>query len=608
MIRHLLLLVVSLLVACSDPAPGVDRSDGGRPEDAATPDSATDSPADWAVAPPPEATPEVECPAIQEPATSPVDPSEIVCTQGRSEHCTPRVGGDGVHVCDGYGQWGPCLSTTLQIVRDNETGMWRHGAPMVLPPRLIAPLSARRVTSRRPTLRWSLPEGITRARVELCDDRACARRILQTEVSGSAWRPGEVLRPGVVFWRVLGVRSDGEVAWTSATWEFNVGYRDTPVDTISRTLKDFNGDGFDDAVVDVGVLLGSRQGARAQPLRMPGDNIWYTVGDVNGDGFADLLTSAFGYHEVGWLSRGPDSTGDGRVRVFLGNPGCPFQRERHVFQVASTPFVGFGSAMAVGDFNGDGFDDLVVAFQGGIAVFAGGPDGLTREPMDVILVDPGEGHFFLDDQVMRFAGDIDRDGYADLALLAMPVPTGPSLLQVYFGNPEGRLGARVQSVAGTQNGEFAASLAGADFTGDGFSDLIVGAYNSFHLFVGSAEGIRHERFQLTPLEWHGQLPRPETAAVPGDINGDGLIDPIISREFIYRSLGIGGIPAAPALITGYYFVSIPGDMDADGYDDLLGNSVDPRNDPTVFVRGGSFEPGLPARAWAGVSLFVPLND
>ena len=129
----------------------------------------------------------------------------------------------------------PDLREGLQACHDE--GSWRACVCEPAPPPSTAtgplqlwPLSGTRVTSLRPTLRWVLPPAVTRARVELCDDRPCTRIVQRAEVNGTAWRPAMPLRSGVVFWRVSGLREDGVVAWTSATWEFRVGHRDTPTD------------------------------------------------------------------------------------------------------------------------------------------------------------------------------------------------------------------------------------------------------------------------------------------------------------------------------------------------------------------------------------------
>ncbi len=83
--------------------------------------------------------------------------------------------------------------------------MWQDGAvaavsaapvPWIGRPRLLAPQSGSRATSTRPTLRWLLPAGLTRARVELCADRACGRTLQQPEVTGQTWRAAARARAG----------------------------------------------------------------------------------------------------------------------------------------------------------------------------------------------------------------------------------------------------------------------------------------------------------------------------------------------------------------------------------------------------------------------------
>lgn len=218
------------------------------------------------------------------------------------------------------------------------------------------------------------------------------------------------LTHGVVFWHVSGLRDDGSVGWTSATWEFGVGYRDTPTDTIGRALKDFNGDGFDDAVVARalssrwGVLLGARSGGRSAPTI-----IWefadrYAVGDVNGDGHADLLSSWPNKEGIGW---GPGAGFSGhrwRRAGVAGRTRVPVSA--HAEGPAGLPLnvsVGFGDAIASADFDGDGYDDFVAMFQFGLALYTGGPEGLSRDPVDLVDVDATPLIFSASGPAMRFA-------------------------------------------------------------------------------------------------------------------------------------------------------------------------------------------------------------
>jgi len=244
----------------------------------------------------------------------PRDSDAPPCTPANAALCACHGGAEGLQVCQDDGRWAACQCT-------------QRVPPTPHPPRLVAPIHARMMSSQRPTLRWALPAGVTRARVELCDDRACTRRITQAEVSGTSWRPAERLRPGVVFWRVTGLRADGTSAWTSATWEFGVRHRDSTVDTTLGTFKDFNGDTYDDLVVvsfaggserrpvqfevffgAPGGLSTSRRALVSGTTAASGLSsgpVLVSSGDVNGDGLADLLVS--------------EAVGRGVARVLYGS-------------------------------------------------------------------------------------------------------------------------------------------------------------------------------------------------------------------------------------------------------------------------------------------------
>src|SRR5579862_5480322 len=59
-------------------------------------------------------------------------------------------------------------------------------APRADGPRLLAPMSGAVTTTRRPTLRWHLPEGAAGATVEVCPDRACTHADSVVEVRGTS--------------------------------------------------------------------------------------------------------------------------------------------------------------------------------------------------------------------------------------------------------------------------------------------------------------------------------------------------------------------------------------------------------------------------------------
>jgi hypothetical protein len=100
------------------------------------------------------------------------------------------------------------------------------------------------------------------------------------------------------------------------------------------------------------------------------------LGDVDGDGFDD---AAEGHDE--------ESGAAGWVRVIPGGPHAP--REPRLRWI-DDPLVSFGRPVAVGDFNGDGFDDLEVRAVDDSASYAliylGGPRGVASKAALVLGV------------------------------------------------------------------------------------------------------------------------------------------------------------------------------------------------------------------------------
>jgi hypothetical protein len=204
--------------------------------------------------------------------------------------------------------------------------------------------------------------------------------------------------------------------------------------------------------------------------------------DFNGDGPTDLA--------VGAPTEDVGSTVDaGAVSVFFGvatGTGLPDDSQT---LVQDNPEAGdrFGSALAVGDFNGDPFDDLVVGAPGEdvgatvdagtVNVLLGSPTGLTTdqtllqdspEPGDqfgaaltVGFIDVGEVDLVVGAPGENVGATVDA-GVANLfsnTTGELPDVSGPALLQ---DNPE----------AGDR---FGAALTAGRFDVDGFDDLVAGA-------------------------------------------------------------------------------------------------------------------------------------
>jgi len=370
-------------------------------------------------------------------------------------------------------------------------------------------------------------------------------------------------------------------------------------DRFSLAQGDFNGDGIDDILVgspkadgpdnerinagEAYVILGSSDVSGTVDIGKDehdftvigtnaGDNLGFVVasGDFNGDGIDDVLVGAR-------FARRPDGglTYAGEAYVVFGSPDLSGtvdtaldEQDLTIVGVEAGDYLGY--ALAAGDVNGDGVDDVIVGAPG-----ADGPDNNrsgggevyvvfgSPEPRGTVDVGQGQQDFTIlgaetEDFLANFAasGDVDGDGIDDI-LLGTHMADGPEgqradggVAYVIFGSPELKGTLDLTSDEGflpiwgaDANDWLGFALTAADVDGDGVDDILIGARNAdgrdnsrnncgeVYVIFGSAElpstmDIAEGKQDVTlmgsdPNNLFGH------SLAAGDVNGDGLADVLV---------------------------------------------------------------------------------
>lgn len=343
------------------------------------------------------------------------------------------------------------------------------------------------------------------------------------------------------------------------------------------------------------------------------------AGDVNGDGYSDVLISV--YNNVFGVSK------DGKVQLFLGTGSG----------ISSAPAwtsdgkggTNYGESIgSAGDVNGDGYFDIIVGAprfsngednEGGVFVYYGSASGLDTNPSWVM--EGNQANAFFGASVST-AGDVNRDGYADVVVGASYYDDGETnegKIFVYLGSANG-LGKTPYFTAQADqvNAFFGKSVAAAgDVNHDGFGDILVGAPGYDHgqlnegrafLYLGTYGGMTQ-----APA-WTGESNQADASygnsvACAGDINGDGFSDVIIgANRFDDKMSNVGKLYVYMGSANGFGLypdwtmtgdqidgnlgisVNAAGDINGDGYGELIAGAYSNNvQDPigNVFIYYGS---------------------
>jgi hypothetical protein len=377
------------------------------------------------------------------------------------------------------------------------------------------------------------------------------------------------------------------------------------------------------ACVVAAVLAGSAPAGFAPPTKyaFSSDFNTYadmTLGDVNGDGTQDAITG--GIHPV-TCQGGGSGCFTGSVAVQLGD-GFGFDSpETHRYDLPTgSPLNGQVTDVALGDLNEDGAADIVASTDigpvgFGVWVFLGNktggvPDGTFAPPVAYVAGPAAQG---------VAVGDVNGDGHKDVIVACRQSFTDdqnnfhPRGIAVLLGDGSGTLGqSHVYTLA---SDETVWAVGATDLNGDGRDDVVAASYDLFNLqnpghiqvYLGQQNG------SLGPPTPY-QTPAGTESVTFADLNGDTKTDVVTANwasDNVSVLLGNGnGTFGAATNLALPQFAGPSGVAVADVNDDttldlvvadrgnssvsqLLGNGDGTFGAPTVFqtgVFGGGIQP------------------
>ncbi|MEQ9466699.1 MAG: FG-GAP-like repeat-containing protein [Ekhidna sp.] len=252
-------------------------------------------------------------------------------------------------------------------------------------------------------------------------------------------------------------------------------------------------------------------------------------GDFDGDGQQDV--AVVGRYEMEILTKNSD---------FGGEEG-PFNIS--TISLSSGAIAGTIDGVAVGDFDGDGFDDLFLGVSNGDdLIFSGTSSGLVSTGYATAITDTEYG-------VSGIAvGDFDDDGSPDIAMITSD-EDGSSSLDIHLNDGDGNFSLASSTLTG---GEYHGELKAGDLDGDGSIDLVLSKF----YYISEPSSMAYDIVSNWMNDGDGDFTEGSIALMAApygslelmDVDGDDDFDIVYQDYDTYALYVIKNINAAPTAI------------------------------------------------------------